>query len=62
MADDPKKRKQDAQLVAGKQQYEVRYFATKHGLTMEQARKIIETAGPSRDKADAMAKALKRDR
>jgi hypothetical protein len=45
----------DRTRVAGEQQYEVQYFAQKHGLTTAQAREIIDLAGPSREKADAAA-------
>src|SRR5690606_26206091 len=46
---------QDRSRVAAGQQYEVAYFAEKHGLTMDDARAIIEQAGPSREKADELA-------
>jgi hypothetical protein len=56
MADDKTNRgAQDRARVAAGEQYEVAYFAGKHGLTMEDARRIIQEAGPSRDKADEMA-------
>jgi hypothetical protein len=61
MADDKSKRGgQDRSRVAGGQQYEVAYFARKHGLSMEEARRIIAEAGPSRDKADALAERARR--
>ena len=60
MADDKSKRGgPDARLVATGQAYEVRYFAKKHGLTSEQATKIIAKAGPSREKANSAAEKLK---
>lgn len=55
MADDPKKRKQDAKLVAAQQTYELGYFAKKHGITKEQAAAIIKKAGNSRAKANKLA-------
>jgi len=45
----------DRSLVAAREQYEVAYFAQKHGLSMEEARRMIKEAGPSREKADAAA-------
>jgi hypothetical protein len=45
----------DPKLVASKQAYEVTYFARKHNLTKDQAQKILEKAGPSREKANAEA-------
>lgn len=45
----------DRGRVAGEQQYEVAYFAKKHGLTTTEAEHIIRSAGPSRRKADEMA-------
>lgn len=57
MADDPKKAKQDRKLVAGRQPYEVAYFAKKHGITRALARSIINVHGPSRRKCDAAAHA-----
>lgn len=52
--------KMDPKLVASKQAYEVRYFAQKHGITIEQAEKILEKAGPSREKANEAAEKLKK--
>lgn len=46
---------QDRSRVAGEQQYEVFYFAKKHGISSEKARRIIAEAGPSRQKADSLA-------
>ena len=57
MADDKTDRGQrDRSRVAAEQQYEVEYFAKKHGLTTEEAAEIITRAGPSRERADEMAK------
>jgi len=46
--------------VAGGEQYEVAYFAAKHGIPADEARKIISKAGPSREKADSAAEEHKR--
>ena len=51
--------RQDRSRVAAEQQYEVSYFADKHGITLEEARAIIKKAGPSRPDADAAANRLK---
>jgi hypothetical protein len=50
-----KKGAADRARVAAEQQYEVSYFAKKHGITPDEARRIIHLAGPSRAKADAAA-------
>ena len=56
MADDKSKRgKPDRREVARGDGYEVRYFARKHGITGEQARKLIERIGNDRDKLNAAA-------
>lgn len=47
---------QDRARVAGEQQYEVAYFAAKHGLTAAQAREIIDLAEGSRTRADDLAR------
>ncbi len=61
MADDKSKTgAQDRNRVAGGQQYEVDYFAKKHGIDHDQARNIIAHSGNSREKADAEAARLKR--
>jgi hypothetical protein len=57
MPDDKSDRgKRDRSRVASEQQYEVAYFAKKHGLPIPEAQKIIQTAGPSRERADELAK------
>lgn len=43
----------DRSRVASEQQYEIGYFAEKHGISVGQAREILDLAGPSREKADA---------
>lgn len=50
---------QDRARVAGGQQYEVAYFAEKHGISVEDARKIVAAAGPSREDADNLAAQFK---
>lgn len=45
----------DRAKVNAEQQYEVAYFAKKHGLTASQARDILDRAGPSRKAADEAA-------
>jgi hypothetical protein len=44
--------------VAAGQGYEVNYFATKHGLTRQQARDLIKRIGNDRDKLNAAAEKL----
>ncbi len=51
-------RAQDRRKVASGQGYEVNYFATKHGLTREQARNLISRIGNDRDKLNAAAARL----
>ena len=61
MADDKTKTGgPDRDRVAGEQPYEVSFFAAKHGLTSDAARKIIAEAGPSREKADELAERRKK--
>ena len=61
MADDKSQRGgPDRSRVSGSEQYEVAYFAEKHGLSMDVARQIIADAGPSREKADRAAEAKRR--
>jgi hypothetical protein len=45
----------DRAKVNANEQYEVAYFAQKHGITMEEARRILADAGPSRKAADEAA-------
>ncbi len=60
MADDKNNRgAQDRSRVSGSEPYEVSYFASKHHITAEQARKIIAENGPSRDACDRAAERLK---
>ena len=50
----------DRARVSAEEQYEVDYFAKKHSLTAEEARRIIASAGPSRAESDAAAERAKR--
>ena len=43
---------QDRSRVAGEQDYEVRYFAERHGISIEQAQQLIDRHGNSREKLD----------
>ena len=45
----------DRSRVSGSEQYEVKYFAEKHGISMDRAREIIREAGNDRARADALA-------
>jgi hypothetical protein len=49
---------QDRSRVAGEQEHEVRYFAEKHGISIEQARELIERHGNDRETLDAAAAKL----
>ncbi|WP_232491803.1 DUF3606 domain-containing protein [Novosphingobium kaempferiae] len=56
MADDKSQRGEpDRSRVAGGENYEVEYFAQRHGLTHEQAQELIDRVGNDRDKLDAEA-------
>jgi len=60
MADDKSKRgAADRQQVAADEGYEVDYFASKHGITANQAKDLIERIGNDRAKLDAAAAKLK---
>ena len=48
----------DRGRVAGEEDYEVRYLAEKHGLSVEQARKLIDRLGNDREKLEAAARQL----
>ncbi|AZO07175.1 MULTISPECIES: DUF3606 domain-containing protein [unclassified Mesorhizobium] len=59
MADDKSKRgKQDRARVSASEPYEVNYFARKHGITKDQALKIIKDTKGNRDKANAAAEKI----
>jgi hypothetical protein len=49
----------DRTRVAGKEEYEVEYFARKHGISVAQAEKLIKEHGNSRETLDAAAGKLK---
>ncbi|QIG68360.1 DUF3606 domain-containing protein [Rhizobium phage RHph_Y3_56_1] len=60
MADDKSKRgAADRNKVAAGEPYEVAYFAKKHGLSKEDAERIIKRHGSDRDAADKAAQRLK---
>ncbi|AHF83681.1 hypothetical protein RLEG3_18425 [Rhizobium leguminosarum bv. trifolii WSM1689] len=60
MADDKSKRgAADRNKVAAGEPYEVAYFAKKHGISRDQAEKIIDKHGPDRDAANKAAERLK---
>lgn len=61
MADNKAKRgKQDRARVAGGEGYEVKYFASKHRITAQQARDLIDRVGNDREKLNAAAGKLKK--
>ncbi|WP_159871571.1 DUF3606 domain-containing protein [Novosphingobium sp. 9U] len=60
MADDTSKRgNEDRRKVAAGEEYEVAYFARKHGIEHEQALALIEEIGNDREKLDQAAARLK---
>lgn len=60
MADDKSKRgAADRGRVAAGEPYEVAYFAKKHGISKDDAERIIKRHGPDRDAADKAAQRLK---
>jgi acetyl-CoA acetyltransferase len=62
MSDDKTNRgAQDRARVAGDEPYEVDYFASKHGISAEQARQLIRENGNSREELDAAAERLKQN-
>ncbi|MCC7348905.1 MAG: DUF3606 domain-containing protein [Variibacter sp.] len=61
MADNKSKRgAADRRKVSGSEGYEVNYFATKHGITREQARNLIAKVGNDRDKLNKAAARIKK--
>jgi len=50
----------DRSRVSGSEDYEVRYFAEKHGLSTEQVRDLIARHGNNREELDKAAEQLKR--
>lgn len=60
MSDDKTKTDaRDRSRVAGGESYEVDYFASKHGLSAEQARALIAEIGNNRAELDAAAEKIK---
>jgi Protein of unknown function (DUF3606) len=59
MADDKTMRGTDRRRIAAKEPYEIGYFAKKHGISIDDARKIINKTKGSRRIADEAARALK---
>lgn len=51
-----KRGKPDRSRVAAGEQYALRYFARKHGIGSDEARNILEKAGPNREAANALAR------
>jgi hypothetical protein len=61
MADDRTNRGAgDRTRVAAGEPYEVSYFASKHGISRDQAEQLIAQVGNSRAELDAAAEKLKR--
>jgi hypothetical protein len=59
MADNKSKRgPADRRRVAGGEGYEVQYFARKHQISADQARKLIDRIGNNRDKLNKAAEKL----
>lgn len=50
----------DRKRVAAGQGYEVNYFATKHNISRDEARKLFDRAGNNREKLNAAAEAHKK--
>lgn len=59
MADDKSKQARDRNQVAGGEEYEVRHFAEKHGITVEQVRELIGRVGNSREALEDAVKMMK---
>jgi hypothetical protein len=60
MADDKSNRGgRDRSQVSGSNDYEVRYFAQRHGLTIEQAEQLIARHGNDREELDRAADQMK---
>ena len=61
MPDDKSKRGMpDKRQVAGGEDYEVKYFAAKHGISLQQARDLISRVGNDRAKLSAAAEKLRK--
>jgi len=61
MSDDKTNRGEpDRSRVAGSEDYEVQYFAEKHGISVDQARGLIAMHGNNRDALDKAATAMRK--
>ena len=59
MADDKSKMGgPDRSRIAGGEEYEVRHFAEKHGISMQDAKALIEAHGNNRAKLDEAARQI----
>jgi hypothetical protein len=59
MADDKSKRgARDRATISAEEPYEVRYFAKKHGISREEAQKLIDRIGGDRKKLNVEAEKL----
>jgi hypothetical protein len=58
--DKPKVGEPDRSRVAADQDYEVRQFAEKHGLSLQQALDLIARHGTNRERLEEEAKKLRR--
>ena len=61
MADDKSSRDTQNQAM-GERQYELAYFAGKHNLAVDDARRVLQAAGRIREDADMRAELLKQKR
>ena len=60
MSDDKNQRgARDRATVAAGEDYEVRYFAERHGISSEQAQQLIAEHGNSREKLDEAVRQMK---
>jgi hypothetical protein len=50
----------DRRRVSGSEDYEVRYFADEHGISMDQAKALIRQHGNNREELDRAAQALRK--
>ena len=63
MADDKSKQdNRDRSKVAGDEEYEIGYFASKFGLSLDDVRDLIKQYGNDRDVLDEAARELKKSR
>ncbi|MBX4996686.1 DUF3606 domain-containing protein [Rhizobium lentis] len=61
MADDKSKRgAADRRRISASEPYEVRYFAKKHGISRDEAEKIVKRHGSDRNEANKAAERLKK--